>query len=203
LPSPPAENLPPFIPSLCFVQPAHFERPPFVRPSTPNVNRKQPMHSSAPFQSRIRAVEPQWIDYNGHMNMAYYNVLFDRCADDAFEVLGMGPDYVNSRNLSVYTAEIHVCYIREIHEGDRTVCSFQIVDHDEKRLHIYKELRHEDGWLSATSETLYLHIDMSGPKVAPFPPDIFSNVSEMAAAHVALGRPERAGRSIGIKRKST
>ncbi len=159
------------------------------------------MQSSVPFQSRIRPVEPQWIDYNGHMNMAYYNVLFDRCADDAFEVLGMGPDYVNTRNLSVYTAEIHVCYIREIHEGDRTVCTFQIVDHDEKRLHIYKELRHEDGWLSATSETLYLHIDMSGPKVAPFPPDILSGVREMAAAHTALGRPERAGRSIGIKRK--
>lgn len=158
------------------------------------------MPSPAPFQSRIRNVEPQWIDYNGHMNMAYYNVLFDRCADDAFEVLGIGPDYVNERNLSVYTAEIHVCYLRELHAGDASQCSFQLVDHDEKRLHVYKELRHEDGWLSATSESLYLHIDMSGPLVAPFPRDIMAAVDEMARAHSRLPTPERIGRSIGIRR---
>jgi acyl-CoA thioester hydrolase len=172
----------------------------FVRLTTRHVNRDDTMPLPAPFQSQIRVVEPQWIDYNGHMNMAYYNVLFDRCADDAFEALGMGPDYVKTRNLSVYTAEIHVCYVREIHVGNRTACSFQIVDHDEKRLHIYKELRHEDGWLSATSETLYLHIDMSGPKVASFPADIMARVGEMAVSHAALGRPDRAGRSIGIRR---
>jgi acyl-CoA thioester hydrolase len=159
------------------------------------------MQPATPFRSRTRKVEPEWIDYNGHMNMAYYNVLFDRCADDAFEALGMGPDYVSTRKLSAYTAEIHVCYLREIHEGDRTVCSFQIFDHDEKRLHVYKELRHENGWLSATSETLYLHIDMSGPNVAPFPDDIMANVEKMAREHAPLGRPERAGRSIGIRRK--
>lgn len=161
------------------------------------------MPSTVPFQSRIRKVEPDWIDYNGHMNMAYYNVLFDRCADDAFASLGIGPDYVTKRNLSVYTAEIHVCYIRELHLGDATRCSFQIVDHDEKRLHIYKELRHRDGWLSATSESLYLHVDMSGPRVAPFPSDIIAKIGDMARAHGDLARPERIGRSIAIRRNGS
>ena len=52
----------------------------------------------------------------------------------------------------------------------RSTVTFQLIDHDAKRLRAYQEIRHVDGWLAATSETLSLHIDMSGPKVAPFPP---------------------------------
>lgn len=147
------------------------------------------------------AVEKDWIDYNGHMNMAYYNVLFDRGADDAFEVLGLGPDYARTRRLTSYTAEVHVCYVRELHLGDRVTVTCQLIDADDKRFHFYQEIVHADGWLAATSEVLALHIDMSGPKVAPFPPDIAEKVEAMRTAHAFLPRPERAGRSIGIRRK--
>ena len=160
------------------------------------------MTVAAPFISSVMEVDKAWIDYNGHMNMAYYNVLFDRCGDEAFAVLGMGPDYAHTRRLTIYTAEIHVCYVRELHLGDRVACSFQLVDRDAKRLHVYQELRHVDGWLAATSEVLSLHIDMSGPKVAPFPDDVREKVDSMVAAHATLPRPERAGRAIAIGRKS-
>ena len=79
--------------------------------------------------------------------------------------------------------------------------SFNLIDHDEKRLRAYQEIRHADGWLAATSETLSLHIDMGGPKVAPFPSDVMAKVEAMRAAHAPLAMPERAGRSIGIRRK--
>src|SRR5213595_924361 len=49
----------------------------------------------APFVSSVRRVEPGWIDYNGHLNMAYYNVLFDRCVDETYELLGIGADYLS------------------------------------------------------------------------------------------------------------
>ena len=64
-------------------------------------------------------IEKDWIDYNGHLNMAYYNVLFDRCSDEAFEIMGMGPDYARDRRLTIYTAEVHVCYVQELHLGDK------------------------------------------------------------------------------------
>ncbi len=156
---------------------------------------------SAPFVSNPMEIEKDWIDYNGHLNMAYYNVLFDRASDQAFEILGMGPDYARQRKLTIYTAEVHVCYVQELHLGDRVTATFHLLDHDEKRLRAYQEIRHVDGWLAATSETLSLHIDMSGPKVAPFPADVAANVEAMRAAHVGLPMPERAGRSIGIRRK--
>jgi acyl-CoA thioester hydrolase len=160
------------------------------------------MTTSAPFLSSTMDIEESWIDYNGHLNMVYYNVLFDRCADEAFALMGMGPEYAASRRLTIYTAEVHVCYVRELHLGDRVQGTFQLIDHDEKRLRSYQEIRHVDGWLAATSESLTLHIDMGGPKVAPFPADIMARVEALAAAHGGLPMPERAGRSIGIRRKS-
>ena len=155
----------------------------------------------APVVSKIMDIQKDWIDYNGHLNMAYYNVLFDKCADDAFELMGMGPNYARDRKLTIYTAEIHVCYVRELHLGDPVRGTFQLIDHDDKRLRAYQELRHIDGWLAATSEVLTLHVDMAGPKVAPFPPDIRVAVEAMRAAPAGPPLPERAGRSIGIRRK--
>ncbi len=160
------------------------------------------MNAPSPFRSSVMDIEKQWIDYNGHLNMAYYNVLFDRCADEAFAALGMGPDYARERRLTTYTAELHVCYVRELHLGHRVTCSFQLLDHDEKRFHFFQELFHEDGWLAATAEVLTLHVDMDGPKVAPFPDDIKARLDAMQAVHAGLPRPERAGRSIGIRRRA-
>lgn len=157
--------------------------------------------SPAPFVSRMQEVEKDWIDYNGHLNMAYYLVLFDRSVDALFEMLGLGVQYAATRRLTTYSAELHVCYVRELHLGHKVKCNAQILDFDEKRLRIYQEMRHEDGWLAATAETLSLHIDMNGPKVAPFPPDILARIGAMHAQHAALPAPERAGRGIAIRRR--
>jgi acyl-CoA thioesterase FadM len=100
------------------------------------------MSIPAPFISRVMNIEKDWIDYNGHLNMAYYNVLFDRCSDEAFEAMGLGPAYARDRRLTIYTAEVHVCYVQEIHLDHQVVVSFQLLDHDEKRLRFYQEIRH-------------------------------------------------------------
>ncbi|WP_281354771.1 thioesterase family protein [Chelativorans alearense] len=152
-----------------------------------------------PHISSVFEVEEGWIDYNGHMNMAYYAVLFDRAFDEVSIALGMGPDYAKARRLTTYSAEVHICYVRELHRGDRVTVSWQLLDHDEKRLRSFQEVRHADGWLAATCECLTLHVDMSGPKVAPFPPDVMEKVEQLAAAHAGLPAPERAGRAIAIR----
>lgn len=159
------------------------------------------MSTSNPFVSGPYQVEEGWIDYNGHMNMAYYNVLFDRCADDAFKVLGMGAQYVEERGMTIYTAEVHICYVRELHLNDKVFGTFQLLDHNDKCFHTFQELKHEDGWLAATAEVMTLHVDMSGPKVCPFPADILANLEAMRSDHAGLPVPERAGRSIGIRRR--
>ena len=128
---------------------------------------------SAPFLSSVMQIEPQWIDYNGHLNMAYYNVMMDRAIDEMWLDLGIGPTYLKQRHGSTFTAECHVRYLREIHLGDPVQISVYLLDTDEKRLHTFEELRHAtEGWISATSENMTLHMDMKERKVAPFPPDI-------------------------------
>ena len=146
-------------------------------------------------------VEPAWIDYNGHLNMAYYNVLFDRAVDEVYELLGCGLDYVRNARHSCYTAEVHVRYLRELRAGDRVRVNWQLLDHDAKRLHYFEQLHHADaGWLAATSENMALHVDMTAGKTAPFPEAIAARLAQMKAAHATLPRPEGAGRRIAMTR---
>ena len=116
----------------------------------------------APFVSSLMRVEPQWIDYNGHLNMAYYNVLFDRAVDEVYELLGVGADYLKDHKHSTFTAEVHVRYVRELHENDPVRVTFQLLDYDSKRFHYFEQLFHAtEGWVSATSENMTLHVDMT------------------------------------------
>jgi acyl-CoA thioester hydrolase len=151
----------------------------------------------APFVSSVMRVESQWIDYNGHLNMAYYNVLFDRGVDEVYEQLGIGPSYLKRSGHSTFTAEVHVRYLREIHEGDPVQVEFQLLDFDSKRIHFFETLKHaEEGWVSATSENMSLHIDMTAKKVVAFPDNIMRTLATVKAAHAKLPAPAGAGRSI-------
>ena len=108
----------------------------------------------APFVSSVMRVEPAWIDYNGHLNMAYYNVLFDRAVDEAFALVGIGPDYVKRGHCSFFTAEVHVRYLRELHAGDPVRVTMQLIDCDAKRLHFFEQLFHAaEGWVSQPPRT--------------------------------------------------
>jgi acyl-CoA thioester hydrolase len=155
----------------------------------------------APFVSSRMRVEPQWIDYNGHLNMAFYHVLFDRAVDEAFTLVGLGPDYAEARGASFFAAEAHVRYLRELHAHDPVRVTLQMIDVDDKRMHYFMELRHaEEGWLSASSENLSLHVDIASKRVTPFPPDILTNLALLKAAHAGLRPPADLGRVIGLKR---
>ena len=157
----------------------------------------------APFVSSAMPVEAGWIDYNGHLNMAYYNVLFDRAVDEAYELIGCGLDYVERTKHSCYTAEVHVRYLRELHAGDRVRVTFQLLGYDTRRLHYFEQLFHaEEGWLSATSENMALHVDTAKQKTAPFPSTVAARLARMRAAHGALPIPEAAGRRIAMPDKN-
>lgn len=150
------------------------------------------------FISEPMTLEPEWIDYNGHLNMAFYSVLFDRGVDQVWEGFGLGPEYMAARGMTTYAAEFHIRYLRELKLGDRVRATFQLIDHDPKRLHSWQELVHEDGWVAASGENLHLSIDTSGPRVAAFPDDVQERIGAMARDHAALPRPKGLGRPIAI-----
>lgn len=153
----------------------------------------------APFVSSVMRVEPAWIDYNGHLNMAYYNVLFDRAVDEVYELLGLGLSYVQTTKHSTFTAEVHVRYLRELLVGAPVRVTFQLLGFDGKRMHYFEQLHHaEEGWLSATSENMALNVNMTAKKVAAFPDDVMARLAEMKAAHDRLPAPHGVGRRVAM-----
>lgn len=157
----------------------------------------------APFVSSTMAVEPGWIDYNGHMNMAYYSVLFDRALDEAMGVLGLGADYARDTGRSTFTGEWRVRYVREVNLDDPVRITIQLIEFDDKRVHFYMEMRHaRDLWLAAAAESLNLHVDLGRRKVTPFPADVLASLAIMKAAHSGLPRPEHLGQVIGVPKKA-
>ncbi len=178
-----------------------------MKKSLENIEPRDPVRDSrdleplffAPFVSSLMRVEPAWIDYNGHLNMAYYNVLFDRAVDEVFELLGCGLDYVRTRRHSCFTAETHVRYLRELKAEDPVRVTFQLLDYDHKRMHFFEHLLHaNEGWVSATSENMSLHVDMEQKCTAPFPAAIASALGSMKAMHARLPYPQGAGRRIAM-----
>ncbi len=156
----------------------------------------------APFTSSSRKVEEEWIDLNGHMNMAYYAVLFDRTSDDAFEAFGLGWEYLKQTNFSTFTLEAKFTYLRELHVGEEVTSTLQVIDVSDKCLHYAQELHHaQEGWLSAVMESIVIHIDMSSRNPAPFPDHVQEMLREIHKAHASLPVPTQVGNKIGIRRK--
>ena len=153
----------------------------------------------SPHTSSVMRVRPDWIDYNGHMNMAFYNVLFDHALDEFMLGFTLGPDYVKERNASFFTVEAHVCYHREVTLADPIVVRNRLVGFDDKRMHTFAEMFHaEEDWLAATSEQLFLHIDMARKKAARWPEDIRALMQQAADEDCTSPAPEQINRSISI-----
>ena len=156
---------------------------------------------TAPLISPTQTVIEDWIDYNGHLNMAFYNVIFDRAVDHFYDLLGVGAQYTESGAGSCFTMEIHVHYLNEVSLDDDLELHLQLLDYDRKRLHYFQQMYHKDqGYLAATSEQLALHVDMSTRRAGEFPQHILNTLDAMANTHLRLDVPTQVGHRIGIKR---
>jgi len=155
----------------------------------------------APFERYEGEVLPEWIDANGHMNLAYYVVLFDYATDALFDAIGIGRRYKDTTNHGTFVVETHNLYERELLVGERVWVSTQILGADSKRLHLAHEMFTLAGeQRAATQELMYLHIDLSARRVVPWLPDVYECVVAAAAAHARLPRPDWAGRRIAMAR---
>lgn len=156
----------------------------------------------APLEFAERKVLPEWIDFNGHMNVAYYLYAFDRCVDDMYNRLRVGPDHIAATGRSVFTLEAHINYLREAVEGDPLRITGRLMAYDEKRIHAYFEMFHVTGnHIVAAMEQIGIHVDMESRKPDAFRRETMRLLEEMMVAHRALPEPKYAGRVIGIPRK--
>jgi acyl-CoA thioester hydrolase len=155
----------------------------------------------APFDRYRGEVRPEWIDHNGHMNLAYYTVLFDYATDLMFDGLDLGIGYRRRTDLGTFVTETHNRFERELLVGDKVRVVIQILHADDKRLHLAHEMfRLDTGDRAATQELMFLHVSLTERRVTPFPPDLYARVRAAAAAHEHLPRPAWVGRHVGAPR---
>lgn len=148
-------------------------------------------------------VPKAWIDYNGHMNVAYYVLAFDHCVDYLLDLLGMGESYASGGAGSTFTLQSHVLYLAEVGLGDPLRISMQLLDSDRKRLHYFMHMHHaEKDFLSATCEQVSVHVDLQSRRSADFPEVARDRVKMLSAAHATIERPKQAGAVIGLRRSS-
>ena len=144
-------------------------------------------------------VRPEWIDSNGHMNLAYYVVVFDLATDLFYETLGMGTTYRAETGNSSFVAETHTVYEREVHLGDKLQIRTWLLGADSKRVHYFHEMFHADsGERSAVQELMALHIDMTARKVAACPPALDARLQAMVQRYAPAELPKGAGRRIAM-----
>lgn len=125
-------------------------------------------------------VRPEWIDYNGHMNVAYYVLALDEGTDLLWEELGLGPGF-RARGRTTFAAECWIGYRRELMEGAPLSAQCWLLAHDDKRLLVRCHLFHAtEGWLASEGEWLTLSMDMQARRVAPWPDDVVENFRRFA-----------------------
>ena len=117
-------------------------------------------------------IKKEWTDYNNHMNMAYYVLIFDQVWEIMLQKFKMGEDSAKTDKMSTMVVETHTTYNNEVKEGEEVEINLTFFDHDKKRLHFKMEmLEKTTKKLSATLEMLSLYIDLNKRKVAEFEED--------------------------------
>ncbi|HZK53513.1 MAG TPA: thioesterase family protein [Desulfosporosinus sp.] len=145
-------------------------------------------------------VRSEWVDYNGHMNDAAYAKVFSLALDDFIDYIALNEQARSKHAYTIFTLETHVCFLKEAHKNEKLLTEVQLLDSDEKRLHLFFTMKNGHGDELATSEQMLMGIDMKQGKPAPFPKPVEACIETLRNRDMDRAIPKQAGRRIGIKR---
>lgn len=152
------------------------------------------MTLEAPIDRWKETVLPEWTDYNGHMNVAYFTLIFDHATDEFYPLVGLGKPYRERTGDSTFAVQCHITYGREASVGDKIRVTTQLLGYDEKKLHYFHTMYHaEKGYQMATLEQLAVHVDLSIRKVCPMPEECQDKLANMWDSHKSLPVPSQVG----------
>ena len=144
-------------------------------------------------------VASDWVDYNGHLRDAFYLLIFSYATDALMDTLGLDSDNREASGHSLFTLELHLNYLHEVKLGAEVEVHTQLIAHDAKRLHLYHSLHKvADEQELAGNEQMLLHVDLAGPRSAPFSADTLSRLQSIVAEQNDLPAPAYIGRVIAL-----
>ena len=154
--------------------------------------------NGAPWLHR-ESVRPEWVDYNGHMNVAYYVLIFDHATEAALDRLDVGEAYRRRAGCSVFVGEMHVNYWQELLRGDALRVYSRLLAMDERRLVLFHEMTcPRFAKAVASNEVLCVHVDLATRRPAPWPAEASETLARALAAHTLDAPPKNAGRAIRL-----
>ncbi|MFJ4117671.1 thioesterase family protein [Pseudomonas psychrophila] len=141
----------------------------------------------------------EWVDYNGHLRDAFYLLIFSYATDALMDRLGLDSQNRETSGHSLFTLEVHLNYLHEVKLGAHVEVRTQLIGHDKKRLHVYHSLhRVGDERALAGNEQMLLHVDLAGPRSAPFGEHSLALLQAIEDQQRDLPRPEHVGRVIAL-----
>ena len=141
---------------------------------------------------------PAWLDYNGHMNVAYYNAAFDLAIEDLKIAYGLTEAYRLATQRSTVALEAHITYQSEAKLGDELRIESRIVDTDGKRLHLAQAMYRATTLLS-TQETLSISFDLAARRSCRFEPLLLAQIEALQRAQATVVKPSWIGRTISLR----
>ncbi|MCF6234160.1 MAG: carnitine 3-dehydrogenase [Rhodobacteraceae bacterium] len=145
-----------------------------------------------------RAVPLDWTDYNGHMNEARYLQAFCDATDRFMQLIGCDAAYISSGG-SYFTAETHICHLREVHAGARIEVRTRVLAGQGKKMHLWHEM-FEGKDLLATGEHMLIHVSLETRRPSVPGAVVEAGLTRVAQAQAGLEHPEGAGRFVGAPR---
>lgn len=145
-------------------------------------------------------VQADWVDYNGHLRDAFYLLIFSYATDAFMDRIGLDSDNRSASGHSLFTLECHLNYLHEVKLGTPVWVQSQVVGFDRKRLHLYHSL-HRAGFDEplAASEQMLLHVDLAGPRSAPFAAGTVEHLQAIVDEQHDLPAPTYIGQVIGLQ----
>jgi acyl-CoA thioester hydrolase len=147
-------------------------------------------------------IKLEWLDYNNHMNVAYYVLVFDLAFEELLLSLGLGEEGAKATGISTMALESHITYDQEVSLGQDVEIRMQLVDNDHKRMHLYLEMhvKGNRGYLASTLEQISMCVDLKKRKSVSFPSEVMAKIKTLSQQQSHLERPDNIGRKIGIRK---
>ena len=156
------------------------------------------LNLSNPILTYITKVPKEWADYNGHMTEARYLECFSEATTEMMSIIGVDEEYILNIG-SYFTVETHIRHLDEVQIGESIKAKTQVIFGENKKLHLFHWLNHEDGKLLATAEHMLIHVDLK-TRGASMPNDlVLKRMGLVYEAHKKLPRPEGISRAVGDK----
>ena len=154
----------------------------------------------APVDVLYGTVLEKWIDYNGHLNAGCYLVAFDDAIAPWMDCIGLGTTHRETHDITTFSAENHITYVREIGPDEPYVISVQLLGFDRKRVHAFQVMTQtRDDYLVATCEVMSLHIDGPTRRVGSMADEPYRRLGEIWEVHRHLPLPPQVGHVINIR----